>query len=148
LTAPFGCSWPHTHVPPTPSATLSGGVTAVVATLRDGPGGTLVNSGGTLQVQCNITVSTENLTLNGTGFNGQGALENVSGSNTWNSPITLGSNTLIGVDSLGAGNNLTISQAIGAGGRNFGVTKVGPGRLVYSGGISFGVVTSNTYTGF
>src|SRR5207244_33617 len=64
-----------------------------------------------------------------------------------NSPITLGSNTLIGVDSLGAGNNLTISQAIGDGGRNFGVTKVGPGTLVYSGGTSFGVVTSNTYTG-
>jgi len=147
FTVAFGGSLQYTNVPPMTSTTLSGGVTAVVATLRDGPGGTVVNSGGTLQVQGNINVSTENLTLNGTGFNGQGALENVSGSNTWNSPITLGSNTLIGVDSLGTGNNLTISQAIGDAGRNFGVTKTGPGTLVYSGGISFGVVTSNTYTG-
>src|SRR5437588_3140705 len=77
FTVTFGGSLQYTNVPPMTSTTLSGGVTAVVATLPDGPGGTVVNSGGTLQVQGNINVSTENLTLNGTGFNGQAALENV-----------------------------------------------------------------------
>jgi autotransporter-associated beta strand protein len=252
-TVTFLGSLQYTNVPQIVTNTVTGFPNVVVATVNDGPGGTVVNSGGTLQVQGGITVSNENLTLNGTGtaaqqlitpsaasgtitlsftyggttattasldlslppttlaadiqsdlnalstiggvggsvtvspiystasssivyvvvFGGslatvpvpamtatgqasvsvliagaQGALESVSGSNTWDSPVTLGSNALIGVDNTGVGNNLTIDQAISDNGAGYGVTKVGLGTLVYSGGVNtYGVLTSNTYTG-
>src|SRR5205085_320726 len=50
-------------------STVSPGVTARVSTVQDGPESTTVNSGGTLQVQNNLTISTEPLFLNGLGFN-------------------------------------------------------------------------------
>jgi autotransporter-associated beta strand protein len=114
------------------------GVKATVATLRDGPEGTVVNPGASLQLQGGITVSTEALTLNGMGFNNAGALENVSGtSNTWAYPITLGSNSALGVD--GPGDTLHVSAPIGDGGAALGVTEVGPGTVDYQ--------AANTYTG-
>ncbi len=123
------------------------GVSAAVATVRDGSKGTVVQSGATLQVQNNITVLTESLTLNGTGFNNAGALENVSGNNAFsgppNLPITLASNVSVNVD--GAGDLLTISQAIGESAPGgFGVTKIGPGTLLYDQGTP---TSANTYTG-
>ena len=70
----------------------------------------------------------ETLTLNGSGYNNLGALENVSGFNdTWAAPVTLGSNASVSVD--GAGDTLTLNQPIGDGGQGFGLTKVGPGTL-------------------
>src|SRR5262249_51451192 len=92
-------------------------------------------------VQGGINVTSEALTLNGLGFGGAGALENVSGHNTWANPITLGSNVAIGVDV--PTDTLSIATSIGDLGGNFGVTKVGPGILDYSGGVG----TDNTYTG-
>jgi autotransporter-associated beta strand protein len=138
FTVTFGGSLASTNVPQI-TATGSTGVTVIVNTVNDGPEGTVVNSGATLQVQSGITVSTEALTLNGSGFNNAGALENVSGTNTWANPVTLGSNASIGVDA--PTDSLIVNQPIGDNGLNFGVTKVGAGTLDYAGN------TSNTYIG-
>jgi autotransporter-associated beta strand protein len=234
-TVVFQGSLQFLDVPTLTSSTVSGGATAVIATVQDGPGGTVVNSGGTLQVQNNITVSTGSLTLSGTGtaaqqlialssssgtftltFNGattaalnaasptlaadiqtalnglasiggaggsvsvtqtisgyfvvfggslatvtvppitatgpasvsvlqpgaRGALENVGGfSDNWASPVILGPNATIGVDNVA--DKLTLSQTITDNGLGLGVTKVGPGTMIYAGGAS----TPNTYTG-
>jgi autotransporter-associated beta strand protein len=141
FTVVFLGSLQFTNVPQLTWSNLSGGANLTITTIQDGPGGTVVN-GGTLQVQGGITVSTENLTLSGTGFNNLGALENLAGSSdTWNSPITLGANATVSVD--GPSDTLTFSQAIGDGGAGFGLTKAGPGTLIFTGNAT----TSNTYTG-
>lgn len=121
--------------------------------------GTTVNgngaTNGTLQLQGGITVSNEKLTLNNTGFNNNGALQNVSGNNTWAGPISLASNSRVQSDAgtltlggtvtstsnatldvRGAGNT-TISGAVGTG--SGGITKSGTGTLTLSG--------NNTYSG-
>lgn len=58
-------------------------------------GGTTVSSGATLSLQGSVTVTGESLTLTGAGAGGAGALRNVSGTNTWDGPVTLGGNTTI-----------------------------------------------------
>jgi len=63
------------------------------------------------------------------------ALENVSGDNTFNGAITLGS--YIGISSLA--NTLTLGGAIGDSGSGYGITKLGAGTVVLSG--------TNGYTG-
>lgn len=126
---------------PQMTATGEGGTMATVNTSRQGSGASTVATGATLQLQDGITVAGETLTINGPGFNNAGALENLSGNNTWAKLLTLGSNSSIGV--TGAPDRLTINQTITDKGSNFGVTKVGPGTLEYAGGAS----TSNTYTG-
>ncbi len=70
---------------------------------------TTVASGAVLQMSNNITTSNMGtLILNGSGT-GLGALVNVSGNNTWNNNVTLGSNTTI--YSGTAGGLLTIGSA-------------------------------------
>ena len=124
------------------SATTAG-VTATMSTVRDGPEGTQVNSGATLQIQGNINVSTELLTLNGTGFNNTRALDNVSGNNIWTAPVAaqpiiLAGNTSIGSDA----GTLTLNNApIGDSGSGFTLTKVGVGTVRETGTLS------NQYTG-
>lgn len=91
---------------------VSPGVSVEVQTLRDGPEGTVVNSGATLEVEMpNSTVSTEPLNLSGAGVNGAGALVNVSGVNTWTERgITLSANTTIGA--VNPAGSLTINEGI------------------------------------
>jgi autotransporter-associated beta strand protein len=65
--------------------------------------GTQVDAGATLALDLlgasSQTVSGETLTLNGAGVNGVGALDNISGFNTWAAaPIVLNTNSAIGVD--------------------------------------------------
>jgi autotransporter-associated beta strand protein len=56
--------------------------------------GTTVWSGAELQLQNNISVGNESLSLSGTGFGANtGALRNVSGNNTWAGPITVASSS-------------------------------------------------------
>lgn len=50
-------------------------------------GGTTVNSGA-LQLQGDITVGAEALSLNGSGISNTGSLRNLSGNNTWGGPIS------------------------------------------------------------
>ena len=126
--------------------------------------GTVVNTGGTLQLSNNITVTGELLSLNGAGYLGtNGALRNASGNNTWAGSITLGdgspTTTSATVYSATAGNLLTLSgtsitstnnstlvvdgpgdttitSGIGTG--NGGVTKNGTGTLILSGSSTYG----------
>ncbi len=97
--------------------------------LGSGAGNTTVASGATLQLANNITTTnTGTLTINGTG-SGSGALQNLSGSNAWNSNVTLGSNATI--FSSVAGQTLTIGNASGTSLFTMGsntVTFDGPGN--------------------
>lgn len=52
-------------------------------------GGTVVNNGATLQLQGNIAVGAEALTIGGEGVGSQGALRNASGNNSWAGPIEM-----------------------------------------------------------
>src|SRR5262249_29151928 len=97
---------------------------------------------GTLQLQnLPAPMTTEDLTLNGPGYNNAGALENLNGNNTWQRPLHLGSNASIGVDN--SAQMLTVNQGID--GLGFGVTKVGPRTLDYTNPPTG--VNANTYTG-
>jgi fibronectin-binding autotransporter adhesin len=93
-------------------------------------GGTTVNSGAALQIQNNIAVGNEALTLNGSGIANDGALRNISGTNSMSGNITLGSAATIGSDA-GA---LTLSGNINNAG--FLLTETGAGDVVLSGVIS------------
>ena len=81
--------------------------------------GTSVSSGGTLALSGGVTITGETLTLNGSGASGStGALHNESGNNTWDSDITLSSDSTISAKTaaqqltLGASNadSLTIGS--------------------------------------
>jgi autotransporter-associated beta strand protein len=108
--------------------------------------GTTVAAGATLQLSDGsigpITVASEPLTLNGNGSTGSnGALENVSGNNTWSDTVTLNTDSTIGVDGstiLTIGNPLLVAT-ITQGTTNSNLTKVGTGTLVLS--------TNNNYGG-
>ncbi|MFL6515525.1 MAG: beta strand repeat-containing protein [Chthoniobacterales bacterium] len=116
-------------------------------------GGTTVNSGGALQLQGNVTVNAEPLSLNGSGTASTGALRNISGNNTYTGPITLAGASTIGSDA----GLLTLSGTVNNGG--FATTFTGSGSTTASGVISgTGSLTkagsgllslngSNTYSG-
>ena len=53
-------------------------------------GGTIVVATNRLELAGNIMVSDESVTINGNGGNNNGALQTVSGSNTWAGPIIIG----------------------------------------------------------
>jgi autotransporter-associated beta strand protein len=83
------------------------GIGSVFNALGAGSGNITVNTGAVLKLSTNALTNFDNshkpLTLFGSGL-GNGALENTlgsisSGPNAWQGPITLGSNTTIGVDS-------------------------------------------------
>jgi autotransporter-associated beta strand protein len=95
--------------------------------------GTTVASGSALQLQNNITITGETLTLNGSGPGGNtGILRNISGNNEWQGNITLSAASRIHSDS----GNLTLSGIIsGANNLTIGGTSV----VILSG--------ANTYSG-
>ena len=118
--------------------------------------GTSVASGAALQLQNNITVGAEALTLSGTGIANDGALRNISGSNNYGGLLTLGADTRINSDSgtltlsntgtltgldfnltLGGSGNISLASIIGTGIGT--LTKDGGGTLTLSG--------TNTYSG-
>ena len=120
--------------------------------------GTSVASGASLQIQGNLAIGAEALTLNGTGYNiNEGALRNISGTSTFAGLVTLGSATRINSDAgsltlsnvgtiTGAGFDLTVGGGAGNITINSGIgtttgnlTKDGTGTLTLTG--------TNTYTG-
>ena len=122
-------------------------------------GGTVtVASGGTVQLTNGVTVgATKALTLNGAGVSANGALENITGNNTWSGKITLGSSatvasdagtlTLSGSTLETGGNTLT---SIGAG--NTTITSVitnssGSGSLIVNSTGTLTLVATNAYSG-
>jgi autotransporter-associated beta strand protein len=99
--------------------TFTGNVSVSAGTLVAGSASALgstsnevqVASGGTLGLKGGVTFDNYTLDLAGTGNGGVGALNNVSGTNTWQGPINLTANSTIGV----AAGALTISGAISDG---------------------------------
>ena len=119
--------------------------------------GTTVAANAALQVQGNIAVGTEALTLNGTGVATDGALRNLSGNNSWAGAVSLGSTARINSDAgtltlngtvtstnqnltVGGAGNTTINGAIGTGSGT--LTKDGSGTLTLSGNSTFSGVTT------
>lgn len=116
--------------------------------------GTTVASGGTLQLQGGITFTHEQLTLSGDGYNPGtgllGALNNLSGNNTW------GGSSSLGTISLGANARITSSADLltiattisSTSGNNFQLTFDGSGNTTVSGSINTGGAASTvTKTG-
>jgi autotransporter-associated beta strand protein len=93
-----------------------------------------VANGAALQTQGGISLANF-LTISGNGISNDGALRNISGSNTLSGSISLVANSYVGADA----GTLTLSGAIGGGG--FGLTIVGNGTVVFSG------VGDNSYNG-
>jgi autotransporter-associated beta strand protein len=120
--------------------------------------GTVVSSGGSLELQNNITVTGEALSITGTGSATNGALRNLSGNNTFTGLVTLTGAASIQSDAglltldvatgnaitatnqnvtfAGAGNT-AVADAIATGTGT--LTKTGSGSLILSG--------ANTYSG-
>ncbi len=115
--------------------TVSAGVLNIqnAASLGTTAAGTVVNSGGALEIQGTITVGAEALTLYGDGVSSNGALRNITDNNTYQGTITLGSNASIGSDS----GTLTLSGTI-TGASSIGLTKVGAGTVAPSNTVSVG----------
>jgi autotransporter-associated beta strand protein len=99
--------------------------------------GTQVDAtGAQLQLQGGITVSKfETLTLNGTGISTNGALLNVSGTNTWNGEVILGSNSQINANDSSTLDLVNLNNAAGhSEGLIFGSTTGGGGQSLTFGG--------------
>lgn len=96
--------------------------------------GTTVASGATLALQNNVNIPAEALSLSGTGAGGAGALESISGNNSYAGAITVVADSTI--NSATANNTLTISGNVSS---NFGLTVTGAGNTTITGVLS-GVV--------
>jgi autotransporter-associated beta strand protein len=108
---------------------------------------TTVSGTGTLQMQGGIAITKEGLTLSGNGFNGtQGALENLSGNNTWGAALT-GQIVLAGNATIGStGGLLTIPTTISSSGGPYGLTFRGSGNTTVTGAINTGTTSAATVT--
>jgi autotransporter-associated beta strand protein len=120
--------------------------------------GTTVTSGAALQIQGDITVGAEALTLDGTGISSDGALRNISGNNTWGGTITINSTTEISSDAgvltldVSSGNSITGSNdnLVFDGSGDISVVHAiatGTGTLTKSGVGTLTLAGANTYTG-
>ena len=149
----------------TGSTTISAGAIEItnaqgLGSAAHGTSGVTVASGAALQISGGIiTTGTYTATLNGTGLASEstpmGALESISGANTYNGAITLGSNATIGADAgtltlpsglTNAGHLLTVK---GVGSTTFSGAIGGTGGLTMSGTgtTTLSSSTGNTYTG-
>ncbi|HXC02699.1 MAG TPA: autotransporter-associated beta strand repeat-containing protein [Opitutaceae bacterium] len=144
-------SGPSTY---TGGTSIQTGTVQMQNTTALGTGTATVSNGATLQLANGIS-PTNAVTISGTGTGTNGALENVSGSNTLSGAVTLGGASRINSDAgtltlsggiTGSGNNLnlggagntTVSSAITTGAGT--VTLDGTGTTTFSG-------AANTYTG-
>ncbi len=132
--------------------------------LGNATAGTSVTSGAALELQNNITITGEALTLNGTGVTAapNGALRNVSGNNTWTGTITIGSPSTIkseaGTLSLAGALVSTAARALtfsgdgnttvtGVFGNNTTDTGAFASTLTKNGNGTLTLAGANTYTG-
>jgi autotransporter-associated beta strand protein len=98
--------------------------------------GTIVSDGATLELQPNLFIDDEPLTLRGQGVNGVGALRGLGGQSGWSGDVFLTATSVVGVDA----GSLTLGGAI-TGNSGAGLTKIGDGTLDLTG------LTSNFYSG-
>ena len=119
-------------------------------------GNTTVSSGAALELQGDISVGAEALTLSGTGVSNAGALRNISGANTYGGLLSLGAASRINSDA----GTLTLSNAGTITGATFGLTVGGAGNTTINSiiGTTSGTLTkdetgtliltgANTFTG-
>jgi fibronectin-binding autotransporter adhesin len=134
------------------------GINAGVVNIRNAlalggtAGSVTVASGAALELQGNIAVGAEPLTISGSGIATTGALRNISGTNSYAGAITLAAASEIASDS----GLLTISGSItgnfsktfdGAGSITSSGTISGSGGLVKNGAGTLTLSPTNTYTG-
>ncbi len=117
----------------TGTTTVSAGVLNIqnASALGDISTGTSVSTGAALQIQGNVAVGAEALTLNGNGISNDGALRNVSGNNSYAGAVMLGAASTIAAD---AGTSLTLSGTLTNGG--FATTFSGAGNITASNAIT------------
>ena len=119
-------------------------------------GGVTVASGAALELEGNITVGAEALTLNNNGISSAGALRNISGNNTWGGLITLSTNA-VRINSDAGTLNMNSATAIatgtisllcgGAGDMIISGIITGSGALTKDGNGTLTLSGLNTYTG-
>src|ERR1051325_9520002 len=110
------------------------------AALGDIAAGTTVASGAALELNNNVTIGGEALTLNGAGIANGGALRSAAGFNTCGGAITLAGATRVNAD---AGSVLVLNSATGIGGAGQGLTVGGAGNTLVLSSIDTG---SGTFT--
>jgi autotransporter-associated beta strand protein len=121
------------------TASATNGTNAAVSMIIIGGGlGTVVSTGAELQMQGNINVANEALSVSGTGVNNAGVIDSLSGNNTWGQPITMASSISIGSEGT---SSLAINELDASSSSGFGLTKLGTGTLEFLGN------KSNTYPG-
>ena len=110
------------------TTTVTGGALNIqnATALGSTAGATTVSSGAALQIQGGIAVGAEALTLNGSGVSSDGALRNISDTNSYSGAITLGSASRINSDS----GLLTLSGGLSGA---YALTIGGDGSLAFSG---------------
>jgi autotransporter-associated beta strand protein len=129
----FGGSLANTTIPVLVTGT--GGVIAAAGTVAQGGIDTIVDSGATLAIDSSqsgtpagFTVDSHTLTLNGTGVNGEGALYNAAGNNTWQGPIFLASTSYVGANTattLSLSNTMTADGTIAFGTSDLNIVDLG-----------------------
>ncbi len=102
---------------------------------------TTVTNGGTLGFQGGVTISNENITLNGSGVGGGGALMNFAGNTTVTNQVTLASSSSI---AAAAGSTLTLNGGITDGASTFNLTKSDAGKVVLAGASTYNGTTTIT----
>ena len=118
------------------STTINAGTLVAAANGAMGPAtatGIFVNTGGALAFTGGLHYSTaEPITISGSGPAGNGAIENISGTNTFAIPITVPGAAVIGSDagSMTLGSNIICQGA--------GVTLTGAGAIHVAGNINLG----------
>lgn len=118
------------------TTTVSGGVLAVQSSsaLGDSGTGTTVENGGTLQIDGTGLTIADDLSLAGSGSGGQGALRNITGSNSVSGAVSLSTASTIEVASS---TGLTLGGILSG---SDDLTKTGQGLLLLNN-------AANTYTG-
>ena len=127
------------------NGTYVGATTVSAGVLRIGAGnalgstaaGTTVYGGATLELAGGFVTGAEALTLHGSGYNGVGALRNVSGVNIYNGAVTLGSDVTL----RSAGGTLALGSTVSGSNTNLTITGVGNGSIAGNVSLGTGLLT-------
>lgn len=134
----------------------TGGILKITApsALGSVAGGTVVSNGATLQIQGDIAVGAEALTLSGAGVGNKGAVRNIFGNNSWDGNVAVSTNSRINSD-LGVltfnGDFSSSASTVTVGGLGnvelLGKINTGSGGLTMDGLGTLTLGGSNAFTG-